>query len=453
MNSFFDTGRRTIRLADNSSEDPFRGTNGAITTFQSIASRPDLWVPLSEKYKIILILDEMDYLTDSSGWGTVIKQIYDNSWIRISMTGSIFRNDGLKIFPFPYDGDKIDFSDNEKRRWVIYDSKQALSDGNIVPFDSYLVDGSGSYRDLSGIERRYQSLSGKRDELLSSFYTEYAYQVFSVSLKHFMEYKKDQPYAKYLVIANDIDIAKKYSDWFKDKGLKFEVATSEDTPQARRVLKRLKKPNIMPDALEGVVSVSMVFRGFNVPQATFLVYLSGIRSASYCIQAFGRIQRTYDDKERGFLYAPADPRLKKVLEIIDAGRILKADGQPQNKQKKKPEEEEDNRPAKKIEAIQSEAHIQDFSEIDFSKENHIEEIPQSEQEKNLRDDINHIVRSTVNKHSAGARKTKERILWMKVKQIVNNGRDESGMLIRKKLSEMSLSELSKVKDYLYSVYK
>ena len=65
----------------------------------------------------------------------------------------------------------------------------------------------------------------------------------------------------------------------------------------------------------------------------------------------------------------------------------------------------------------------------------------------LRKEINSVINKIVGTESAGNRKVKERIFWLKAKQLVNKGRDDNGKLLRKPLKEMTVKELQKVADF------
>jgi len=140
----FDVGDHDIRIAGNNGE-KFRGNSGIVSTYQSVIASPESWIELSKKYKIILFLDEYDSLSFESTWGKPIKEIYDNSFLRICATGTIDRSDALPLLFTPYFKDgSIDFRDTESLKWIIYDKEQSIKDGSTVPFEATLISGSGS---------------------------------------------------------------------------------------------------------------------------------------------------------------------------------------------------------------------------------------------------------------------------------------------------------------------
>lgn len=440
---FFDVGNMDIRAAKNNG-DIFRGNQGVVTSYQSIIARPERWIKISEDYKLILFLDEFDSLTDYSEWSRPITKMYKNAILRIPATGTIDRSDNIPISFVPYlSGGDIDFTETNTRKWIIYDNEQALNDNVIVPFDAVLINGSGSYIDKDNITRNFHKFTGSGDELLTAFSTDFAYQMFEASINRWNEYRVNHPWAKMLVISNSIKIAKKYTQWFKDKGYRFDIATSEDSPGCKEVISRFKIDNSHFRALDGIVTVSVAYKGLDIKAAVFLTFLTRIRGKAWCTQAIGRIQRAYPCKEKGIVFAPDDPKLRSVLKKMGCNHIDAADGAPPEKSTPS----ENLNPGNYnngITALESEAHINGFPlfrDIPEVKES------QSEKETRLRSEINSVINKIVGSTNAGNRKIKSRLFWLRVKQIVNNGRDNTGKLIRKKLDEMTVRELEKVNEF------
>ena len=447
----FDVGDKDIRAADGAGE-PFRNLCGCVTTYQSITAQPEKWIKLSEDYKIILFLDEYDSLTDSSSWMEPIRQMYNNSFLRISMTGTMGRSDNIKIGFVPYIGDKIDFSETNTKKWIIYDNKQALKDGSILPYEAFLIKGSGRYIDKNGIERTFHKFTGKGDELRTAFTTEFAEHVFNVSLNHWKNFRKKHNWSKFLVISPNIEIAKKYHQWFLDRGYRAAIATSEDSTEARITMKRFKLNNNEFGSYEILISVAMIYKGMNAPACTHLVPLTPVRGLSWLDQAFGRIQRNYPGKTKGFLFSTDDPKMRNVLKDLECGEIHDADGEPVEKPEIDPNKEPSEGGGSNggIEALSSRAHLEEleeFREFLQAKKEPEKQESQSEKEHRLRKEINSVINKIVGTEEAGNRKIKEKIFWLKAKQLVNKGRDENGKLIRTPLKEMTVKELQKIADF------
>jgi len=409
----FNVGDKDIRIADNAG-DPFRSLCGAVTTYQAIAADPQKWIDISIRYKLILILDEYDSLTDYSSWSIPISEMYNNSILRIPMTGTIDRSDRQKISFVNYIDNEIDFSETDTKKWIIYDNDQALKDRSILPFESILVGGSGSYIDKEGNQVEFDKFDGDSNQLRCAFATDYVYTLFGITLNHWKIYREYHSWSKLLVVAADIKIAKIYLNWFKKQGYRIDIATSESPLEAKEAIRRVKLPNTNHKALDCLISVAMIYKGMNIRECTHLAFTTIVRGSAWVEQALGRVRRCYNEKQEGFLFAPDDPKLLSVLRKINGGKIYLADGKSNIPIPKKP----GNGSAEEIEALNSKAHTNFVLQDPPS-------IPYSEKEKLLRTEMNFIINSYISEkskkmidgelkfvHTESLRRRK--ILWYKI---------------------------------------
>ena len=172
-----------------------------------------------------------------------------------------------------------------------------------------------------------------------------------------------------------------------------------------------------------------------------MIILTLIRTLQWILQCVGRCQRTFKNKNNGFIFTPADDKMIELLNLIGAGDIKSATANPPEENTKEQKDNESDGTPRTIQALSSSAHIngkpiyESYNPIPILKES------QSEKEKRLRKEINDVINRIVGISNSGNRKTKERIFWLRVSQLVNNGRDENGKIIRKKLKEFSVPEL------------
>lgn len=446
----FDIGNHDIRIAGNNGE-KFRGNSGIVTTYQAVIADPESWVDISKKYKIILFLDEYDSLSINSTWGKPIQDIYDNSFFRICATGTIDRSDLLPLMFTPYNKDgSINFRDTESRKWIIYNKHQSIADGSTVPFSATLISGSGSYIDLDGITRNFHKFTGDGNQLLTAFKTGFAYQMFKLCLKDWTEYKKSNPWAKMIVLANNIDIAVKYNQWFRDAGYRFNIATSGDEKLSKETIRRFKLDNSCHESYDGMIGIGKIYKGLDIKAATFLVFLINIRGKSWADQAIGRVQRAFKTKKKAFIYAPNDPKMKQILKQLECCEIKNAEFDQEPTPKSKPDQETTGT-AQTIEALSSKAHLENLGFPEFQQDP-VQQETQSEIESRLRKEINTVVNKIIGKTGNGNKHIKSRIFWLKVKMIVNHGRDDNGKLKRKKINEMTIPELKKISEFCKNNY-
>ena len=164
----------------------------------------------------------------------------------------------------------------------------------------------------------------------------------------------------------------------------------------------------------------------------------------------GRVTRVYKNKVNGFIFCPSDPKMLRALKMIDGGIVNPAIGEPSPKSK--PDPDRPDGPAQTIEALNSEAHINGVPLFPEFNPEPVRSETQSEIETRLRREINHTINRVVGSQHAGNRKTVSRIFWLKVKFLVNNGRNEKGRLIKKAVSEMTIPELKIIADFCKNNY-
>ena len=438
---------KTARIASNSGN-PHRGCHSCFTSYQGISANPELWLNLFRKNKCMLVLDEFHHLSEGGVWVDTIRKMKELSFLTVYLSGTISRGDQTKIPFVPYDKNhNIDFTDTLSRKWIVYTTEQALIDKVVLPFEATPVNGSGSFIDLNGITRNFSRFTGDSNQLRCSFQSEYAEHMIDLSLNHWLEYKKNHPWSKILIVSPDIKTAKEYTNYIKNKyfGVKSGIATSEDSADCKDTIKRFKQDNNTFEYLDCLINVAICYEGLDVPPASHILALTLIRSLPWLQQMVGRCTRVYKNKKLGFVFCPADPKMIKALKLIDGGTVLPATNNPEAKTS--PNQDAPTGEARTIEALNSEAHINgvplfpEFAPLPVKKET------QSETEHRLRSEINHVINNVIGKTGNGNKHIKSRIFWMKVKLLVNNGRDDAGRLKRKKVEEMTIKELQKVGDF------
>jgi len=271
--------------------------------------------------------------------------------------------------------------------------------------------------------------------------------MFKLCLKDWSEYKKSHPWAKMIVLGNNIEIAEKYNEWFIEAGYRFNIATSGNEKLSKETIRRFKLDNSNYNSYDGMIGIGKVYKGLDIKAATFLVFLINFRGKSWCDQAIGRVQRAFKTKKKCFIYAPNDPKMRKVLEELEGGIIKNAEFDQEEKPESKPDQEKLQGEAQTIEALSSKAHLENLGFPEFQPQPQIKET-QSEIEHRLRKEINHTVNTVFANETAGNKKTKNRIMWMKIKLKINNGRNESGKLIKKAIGEMTVKELHIAKEII-----
>lgn len=452
LSDFYPTNK-TARIASNSG-DPWRGCDSAFVTFQTICMNPQKWISLFEANDVMLVMDEAHHLSGHGDWIKTIAKLKELSFLTVFMSGSPFRGDNTKIPFLPYfDSGELDCRNTESLKWIIYDSKQALKDGHILPFDTTTIDGSGKYIDREGFERSFDTLGSCGDNLRCVFDSEYAFHFIDLAFERWISHRNKNKYSKMIIVSSSINLANKYCEYIKAKykSIRTGIATSEDTKLSQEIIKRSKKEYNYYSAIDCLVSVNTAYEGLDIPQCDHMIVLTLIRSLQWITQCFGRCQRKYKDKKKGFVFVPEDERMIRLIKKINAGTIEAANGEPQEEQiKQESDDEEQSRTPRGIEPLESQAHINGIPLFTPPSQSNQKQETQSEKEHRLRREINSVINKIVGSESAGNRKTKQRILFLKIKQQVNSGRNEKGKLITKHFNEMTISDLVIAKEVVES---
>lgn len=425
---------KRLRATNGNNDNPDRGTDGYITTFQAIGTSPGAHLEYVKKYRTIIFLDEAQFIGENGSWAETLKPILEAAVLVVFASGTIARGDGTKIAFLDYDGGFADLSDTETSRTIIYGRRQAVTEGSCLPVYGKTIDGAAEWRSAEGIHRKIDSLkyagTDRSPALFTALRTGYAYELLDACIVHWEETRKDYPAAKLLVVAPDIEFAKEYHQHVARRFLS-EIATSEDSLSARRVIAEYKR-----GVFSVLVSVGMAYVGLSVPEITHIACLTGIRSVPWLEQCFARSNRVAKGKTCGVIFGPADQL------FIQSMRMIEAEQRPALK-------DEDNRRVKAenpIELVEGMAApgIEPLwsSALGIDKTSPIEpSIAQSEMEKVLIDNIRAIKRDVLSRKRPGALKTAENVLNLKIRQIAD-----------KSLDDMSVDELTRAwimlrKDY------
>jgi hypothetical protein len=181
-----------------------------------------------------------------------------------------------------------------------------------MPVEFDLVDGDAEWEELDG-HKNTSKLSGEESAkaLFTALRTEFADHLLKRALWAHTEILYNYRETKMLIVAPNIKIAKTYFDYLARRGRCVRIATSEDTPQARKNIADYKR-----GAYDILVTVGMAYEGLNVPEISVICCLSHIRSVPWLEQCFARANRLANGKTRAVVYAPADWAFRKAVKMI-----------------------------------------------------------------------------------------------------------------------------------------
>jgi hypothetical protein len=207
------------------------------------------------------------------------------------------------------------------------------------------------------------------------------------------------------------------------------IATSDDTPEARRNIEDFKR-----GVFRVLVTVAMAYEGLNVPEITVLCCLSHIRSVPWLEQCFARGNRPAPGKPCPVVYAPADHQFKKAVRMIQAEEavpLANPDDQLELPGAGGREEREGTGEARPWIIPVGSAARTDGKAGGIS--GNPPPCPPSEAEKIIRQNIHGIIGAYLDAQRPGSKQAQGKILYRRMKLVVN-----------KPVADMNQKELEKV---------
>lgn len=319
-----------IRQNDNE-PNPTKGTDGYVTTYQSIVANPDLHAAEMRKHRYFLVLDEFHHLEEGGDWHNAIAPVVENAAATFLMSGSLERGDGRRIAYLPYEQDpdsKDLYHLKDPERMISYTRAQALADRNILPLAFMHLDGQVSIIE-EGEDAVTTEISRGRDgnTLRLALSSNYAFGLLGRCVEDFSRWRLEKSVtSRMLVVAHDIKRAREYTDWLKERQLRAAIATSDNQKVALRNIDALKQGTI-----DILVTVGMAYEGLDVPEISHIACLTLYRTFPWVDQMLNRATRRNPnipyDGQMGRIFCPDDPALAAIIqqlveeqEIIARGR-------------------------------------------------------------------------------------------------------------------------------------
>lgn len=429
---------KRVRAADNGT-DLSRGLDGYVTTYQAVGTDPECHAAEFRKHRYILFLDECHHVADGSMWHKALAPMVQNAVLVVKASGTLSRGDGQKIAFIAYKDGKPDLVSGTSRRVIVYGRNRAIADGAILPVAFRTIDGDAEWEEQDGSHGQ-SMLSGEESAkaLFTALRTEFADYLLDSALDEFKIMRTDYPNAKMLVVAPNIDIAKAYHSHLADCGYETRIATSEDTPLARRNLDDFRR-----GAYRVLVTVAMAYEGLNVPEVAVICCLSHIRSVPWLEQCFARANRLAPGKTRAVVFAPADWAFRKAVGMIRREEFVPlSDGQKElfGGEDERGEGNGNGQARPWIIPLSSSAEGADGGN---SVETKLElpSCPPSEMEKVLRKNISGIIDGYLAHVRAGSKQTYSRMLYRRMR-----------LVVAKPVADMTLPELEKIWTWLRREY-
>jgi superfamily II DNA or RNA helicase len=293
---------------------------GIAVTYAGVAVNPLAMRIRTERFKTLVILDEVHHAGDALSWGEGVREAFDPARRRLMLTGTPFRSD---VNPIPFvtyepgdDGIPRSVAD------YTYGYAHALADHVVRPVMFLAYSGEMQWRTRAGDE-----IAARLGEPLTKDLTAQALRtaldpggswmpsVLEAADRRLSEVRRHVPDAGGLVIASDQDSARAYAKLLKAISGESPVVVLSDEKAAS------KKIQAFTDSeARWMVAVRMVSEGVDVPRLAVGVYATTTSTPLFFAQAVGRFVRARKRGETASVFLPSVPILLGFASELEVER-------------------------------------------------------------------------------------------------------------------------------------
>ncbi|MDO9455466.1 DEAD/DEAH box helicase [Nocardioides sp.] len=282
---------------------------GIAVTYAGVAVNPLALRIRTERFKTLVILDEVHHAGDALAWGEGVREAFEPAAKRLALTGTPFRSD---VNPIPFvsyapgtDGVPRSLAD------YTYGYAHALSDHVVRPVLFLAYSGEMSWRTRAGDE-----IAARLGEPLTKDMTNQALRtaldpagswiptVLAAADKRLSEVRRHVPDAGGMVIASDQDSARAYAKSLRAiTGEAPTVVLSDEKAASKKITEFTSSDK------RWMVAVRMVSEGVDVPRLAVGVFATTISTPLFFAQAIGRFVRARSRGETASIFLPSVPVL------------------------------------------------------------------------------------------------------------------------------------------------
>ena len=293
---------------------------GVAVTYAGVGVNPLAMRIRTERFRTLVILDEVHHAGDSLSWGEGVREAFEPAARRLALTGTPFRSD---INPIPFvtyapgeDGVPTSVAD------YTYGYAEALADHVVRPVLFLAYSGQMSWRTRAGDE-----VAASLGEPLTKDMTSQALRtaldpsgswmpsVLAAADKRLSEVRRHVPDAGGLVIATDQDSARAYAKLLKQiSGESVTVVLSDEKAASKKI------SAFSGDDSRWMVAVRMVSEGGDVPRLAVGVWATTTSTPLFFAQAVGRFVRARTRGEIASVFLPSVPNLLTFAAELEAQR-------------------------------------------------------------------------------------------------------------------------------------
>ncbi len=293
---------------------------GIAVTYAGVAANPLAMRVRTERFKTLVILDEIHHAGDALSWGEAVREAFDPAHRRLALTGTPFRSD---VNPIPFvtyapgdDGVPRSVAD------YAYGYARALADHVVRPVLFLAYSGQMQWRTRAGDE-----VAARLGEPLTKDMTAHALRtaldpqgswmpsVLAAADTRLTEVRRHVPDAGGLVIASDQDSARAYAALLKQvTGERPVVVLSDEKAASKRIAAFSEGDD------RWMVAVRMVSEGVDVPRLAVGVYATTTTTPLFFAQAVGRFVRARKRGETASVFLPSTGHLLGLAAEMEVQR-------------------------------------------------------------------------------------------------------------------------------------
>lgn len=293
---------------------------GIAVTYAGVAVNPLAMRIRTERFKTLVILDEVHHAGDALSWGEGVREAFQPATRRLALTGTPFRSD---VNPIPFvtyapGGDGIPRSVAD----YTYGYAHALADHVVRPVLFMAYSGEMQWRTRAGDE-----IVARLGEPLTKDLTNQALRtaldpggswipaVLEAADKRLAEVRRHTPDAGGLVIATDQDSARAYAKVLRQITGQAPMVVLSDEKAASKKISQFTTSDA-----RWMVAVRMVSEGVDVPRLAVGVYATTTSTPLYFAQAIGRFVRARGRGETASVFLPSVPNLLGLATEMEVER-------------------------------------------------------------------------------------------------------------------------------------
>ena len=293
---------------------------GVVVTYAGVAVNPLAMRIRTERFKTLVILDEVHHAGDALSWGEGVQEAFGPATRRLALTGTPFRSD---VNPIPF----VSYTPGEdgvprSRSDFTYGYADALADHVVRPVLFLAYSGDMTWRTRAGDE-----IAARLGEPLTKDHAAHALRtalhpegswvpaVLEAADRRLSEVRRHVPDAGGLVIASDQDSARAYAKLLRRiSGEAPTLVLSDEKAASRRIAAFTEGDS------RWMVAVRMVSEGVDVPRLAVGVYATTTATPLFFAQAVGRFVRARRRGETASVFVPSVPSLLGFAAEIEAER-------------------------------------------------------------------------------------------------------------------------------------